>query len=271
VSLKRIGKRVRKAAKRVGRKAAPGVAKVAPYKTAVLAGVATYLATPAAGAAVTAIGGEASRYWGATAARADGYSGRHARDKGRNVRKKAWIGGGVGVVAGTATAVLAGSPWTGKGLLSSAASKGVGSSSANAKAQAGASSSTKLTTSQALADAGRQMTAAGKLTGNPTLLGAGASATAGAQMVPGTGLTVAEVLTAGGTLSGIAKAFGVDPSGTSPSSMPNPDGGERAGGGDGGAGYSPFGSINAPGAEGEGRPLPIGLLLGGLALLAIAT
>lgn len=271
MGLKRYVKKKRQQLKRIGRKIAPTVARIAPYKTAVLSGVATYFGTPAAGAAVGAVGGEISRYWGATAARSDGYSGRDARRKGRTVRKKAWIGAGAGVAAGTAAAALFGSPWTGSGLLSSASKQGVGAASTNA--QAAASPSTKLTTSQALTSASKQMAAAGQLTGgNPTLMGAAAGTQAGAQIVPGTTLTVAEVLTAGGTLGGIAQALGVGAAtGTRPPTMPDPDGGQTPGGGDGGAGSNPFNTINAPGPDGgSGRPMGMGWLIGGLALLALA-
>ena len=85
--------------------------KVGPVVGAVAIGVgagfASYYGGPAAGAAVTAGGSalayQGGRYWGATAARAEGESGREARAAGRQVGRRAAGYAAIGGAAGTLT------------------------------------------------------------------------------------------------------------------------------------------------------------------------
>lgn len=140
--LKKKYRKARESVKQFSRNTlAPIAAKVAPYKTAALAGIASYFATPAAGAAVVAGGKYIGQYWGATAARGDGLSGREARSVGRKVGDRAMKYGLVGAGVGTATALLIGSPWLGSGVATnvwagapatSGGAFGAGASTANA-------------------------------------------------------------------------------------------------------------------------------------------
>jgi len=104
------GKRVRKQvrefdtdAKRIGRKGATVAAKAQPYVTGVVAGGLTFVPGigPVLAGAYTGIESAIAPYLGSTAARADGLSGRDAREAGRDQRRTVAIAGGAATVLGT--------------------------------------------------------------------------------------------------------------------------------------------------------------------------
>lgn len=102
--IKRVGRAVRRSAKKIGRRVAVVGAKILPYVVGATAGVVSF-ALPgigtAIGAGITALGAVDARYMGATAARAKGMRGREARAAGRKLRKRTVIAGTAGTVAGT--------------------------------------------------------------------------------------------------------------------------------------------------------------------------
>lgn len=106
---KQVGSQVGRIAKQAGRISAPYKAAAAPYVTGIGAGVGSFVVTifagpilgAAAGTALTAAGGAASYYYGATAARGEGKHGREARHEGRTVRRHSLQAGAIGTAVGT--------------------------------------------------------------------------------------------------------------------------------------------------------------------------
>jgi len=130
--------------KRITRKAAVPLAKAQPF---ISAGVSTALSaffSPLAGYGYAALEGFIARPLGATAARAEGESGREAREAGRDQQKKVAAFGAAGATLGTLYSVLlapATAPAAPSSATSAVAAGAKSGATAGAAAGAGQSSS----------------------------------------------------------------------------------------------------------------------------------
>ncbi len=271
---------LRKWVKRVGRSAAPVAYKVGRVVTPVVGAVAGYFAGPVGGAVVGAIGGSAGYYARATAARADGTTGRAARELGRGERKRQFIygvaGGGVGSLAsGLTTAFMGGTAGQsiGAGLAGQGGSQLLGGG-ATIFTKAGPVLGPSVATPGAGASVGPLAwqtingvpVYAPLSAGGTPMLGTLTSAgiPVGAPLAATGGIPWQEIGTAVGGLAALKGLGGMIPGtpgtkGNAPGTAP----GTNAGGYDG-AGGNPFGTWNADGTRSPGMSPAV------LAALALA-